>query len=148
MTLHVLAGPGCDSVGKNAYVDANREPDDVVISVGSIFKSITATDAIPSSNTAALRLAVTLRDEAIRTARARELNGYVLTSNGSRPELDRLARLAGGDVLIVKLTKAQACSRIASLVPRGERRAACEEGIEKRWFARYQKAPGDIEVET
>ena len=51
-------------------------------------------------------------------------------------------------MLILKMSKAEACARVAALVPRGERRQACELGIEKRWFGRYQKAPGDIEVET
>ena len=148
MPLHVLAGPGCDSVAKLDYVEENREPDDVVISVGSLFKAVTGSDAIPSTNSAALRLAMHLRDEAIRTARTRELNGFVLTSNGSRAELDRLAQLAGGDVLILKMSKAEACARIAALVPQGERRAACELGIENRWFGRYRKADTDIEVET
>ena len=64
-----------------------------------------------------------LRDEAIRVARARELSGFILTSNGSRADLDRLADLAGGRVLITKLSKAQACARIASIVPSGSRRA-------------------------
>ena len=149
MPLHVLAGPGCDDVGKLDYVEQNRDsPDDVVISTGSLFKSVTASDAIPSSNSAALRLAMHLRDEAIKVARARQLNGFILTSNGSRKEIDRLAADGGGNVLIVKLTKSQACARIASLVPLGARRQACEEGIENRWFGRYEKAPTDIDVEV
>ena len=148
MPLHVLGGPGCGSVSKLDYVDANREPDDIVISTGSLFKSVTGTDAIPSSNSSALRLAMHLRDEAIRTARARELSGFVLTSNGSRRELDRLAQLAGGDVLILKVSKSEACARVAVLVPRGERRAACEEGVTKRWFGRYEKVATDVEVEV
>ena len=92
MGLEVLAGPGCDDVGKMPYVDAHRRPGDVVISAGSIFKAITASDAIPSSNSAALRMALYLRAVAIRHARAKQLNGYVLTSNGNRSDLDRLVR--------------------------------------------------------
>ena len=145
----MLAGPGCDAVGKLDYVLEHRtSPDDVVISTGSLFKSLTASDAIPSSNTAALRIAMHLRDEAIKVARARELSGFILTSNGSRKDLDRLAKLGGGNVLIVDLSEPEACSRIASLVARGARREACEEGIKKRWFQRYQKAPTDIAVEV
>ena len=34
MALEVLAGPGCDSVGKEAYIADKLGPDDVVISVG------------------------------------------------------------------------------------------------------------------
>ena len=149
MPLHVVGGPGCDDVFKNDYVEANRESvDDVVISTGSLFRAVTNSDAIPSSNTAALRLASHLRDEAIRVARARELNGFVLTSNGSRAELDRLAGMTGGSVLVLKVTEAAACARIASLVDGGARRAACDEGIKKRWFGRYEPAPTDVEVEV
>ena len=54
MGLTVLAGPGCDSVGKDAYADAHMGPDDVKISVGSIYQAITGSSGIPSENTAAL----------------------------------------------------------------------------------------------
>ena len=64
------------------YVEAHRRPGDVVISAGSIFKAITASDAIPSSsNSAALRMALYhARHVAIRQAREKQLNGFVLTS--------------------------------------------------------------------
>ena len=75
MALTVLAGPGCDDVGKMPYVDAHRRSGDVVISAGSIFKAITASDAIPSSNSAALRMALYLRAVVIRQARERQLSG-------------------------------------------------------------------------
>ena len=147
MGLEVLAGPGCDDVGKMPYVDAHRRPGDVVISAGSIFKAITASDAIPSSNSAALRMALYLRAVAIRHARAKQLNGYVLTSNGNRSDLDRLVRQAGADgVTVLTMTEAQACARIAQLVPAGARRAACDEGIKRRWFGRYQPSATDREV--
>ena len=147
MALHVVAGPGCDAVGKLDYVERVRQPGDVVISVGSIFKAITASDAIPSSNSAALRLALYLRTTAIRRAREKELSGFVLTSNGTRGDLDRLAAEAGGSVRVLRLTEAQACARVAKLVPDGERRAACDEGIKRRWFGRYRKSSNDIEVD-
>ena len=86
----------------------------MVISVGRIFKALTGSSGIPSEQPAALRLALSLRAAAIRTAREKELSGWVLTSNGSRAHLDRLASEAGA-----------------------ERRSACVEGIRKRWFARY-----------
>ena len=41
MALEVLAGPGCDDVGKEAYIADKLGPDDVVISVGRIFKALT-----------------------------------------------------------------------------------------------------------
>ena len=90
---------------------------------------------------------MTLRDEAIKLARARQLNGYILTSNGSRADLERLRQLGGGDVLVAKISQAEACARVAVLVG-GSRLAACELGIKKRWFGRYQKTAGDIEVEV
>ena len=147
MGLEVLAGPGCDDVGKMPYVEAHRRPGDVVISAGSIFKAITASDAIPSSNSAALRMALYLRAVAIRQARERQLSGWVLTSNGGRADLDRLVRDTGADgVTIIKMTESAACAKIAQLVPAGERRAACEEGIKRRWFGRFQPSPTDREV--
>ena len=148
MGLQVLAGPGCDAVGKNEYLAVELEPDDVVISVGKIFEAITTTTAVPSSNSAALRLALYLRTTAIRQAREKQLSGFVLTSNGNRADLDRLVDETGArGVTVLKLTEAQACARIAALVPKGDRRAACEEGIKRRWFARYQPSPSDVEVE-
>ena len=44
------------------------------------------------------------------------------------------------------MTEAQACARIAQLVPAGDRRAACDEGIKRRWFGRFQPSPTDREV--
>ena len=147
MAIDVLAGPGCDQAGKLDYVERVRQPGDVVISVGRIYESLTADGSIPSSNTPALRLALWLRTAAIRMARERELSGFVLTSNGRRADLDRLAAEAGGSVRVLKMTEAQACARVGRLVPAGERRAACEEGITRRWFGRYQRSSHDIEVD-
>ena len=147
MGLQVLAGPGCDDVGKNAYVEAHLQPGNVVISVGRIYAALTADGSIPSSNTAALRLALGLRTTAIRRARENELSGYVLTSNGNRRKLDALVAETGSPgVAVVKMTEAQACARIAALVPAGDRRAACDEGIKRRWFGSYQPASNDREV--
>ena len=148
MPLQVLAGPGCDAVGKNAYVEARAQPGDVVISVGRIYAALTVDGSIPSSNVPALRMALGLRTVAIRQARERELNGFVLTSNGNRADLDRLVNEAGSPgVAILNITQSQACARIAALVPAGERRAACDEGITRRWFGRYVAASTDREVE-
>ena len=148
MPLRVLAGPGCDAVGKDQYLEDELEDGDVVISVGKIFEAITATTDVPSSNTPALRMALGLRSVAIRSAREKELSGYVLTSNGDRAALDRLVEETGATgVTVLKLTEAQACARVSALVPAGARREACEEGIKRRWFARYQPSPTDREVE-
>ena len=128
MPLRVVAGPGCDAL-KESYVEDEMQPGDVVISVGKIFEAITTTTDVPSSNPPALRMALYLRTTAIRLAREKQLNGFILTSNGNRADLDRLVAEAGADgVTIIKLTEAQACARVAQLVPAGSRRLACEEG--------------------
>lgn len=148
MPLRVVAGPGCDAVGKDEYLEDELQPGDVVISVGKIFEAITATTDVPSSNPPALRLALGLRTVAIRSARKKELSGFVLTSNGNRADLDRLVEETGASgVTVLKMSEKQACARVAALVPKGERRAACEEGIKRRWFGRYQPSPTDREVE-
>ena len=147
MGLHVLSGPGCDSIGKDAYADAHMGTDDVKISVGSIYKALTGSSGIPSENSAALRLALYLRTTAISQARKQELSGFVLTSNGNRGDLDRLVRETGSPgVLVVKMSEKQACARIATLIPAGARREACETGVKSRWFGRYTPGPDDREV--
>ena len=148
MPLQVLAGPGCDSVGKDEFLEDELQPDDIVISVSKIFKAITGSAGVPSENPPALRMALGLRAAAIRSAKEKELSGWVLTSNGSRAHLDRLAAEAGADrVHVLKLTEAQACDRVGQLVQGAERRAACTEGIRKRWFSRYQPKASDREVD-
>ena len=149
MPLRVLAGPGCDAVGKDQYLeDEGLEGDDVVISVGKIFKAITGSVGIPSEKPAALRLALKLRAAAIRVAREKELSGWILTSNGSRAHLDRLAADAGADrITVLKITESQACARVGQLVTGAARRSACEEGIRNRWFARFQPKASDREVD-
>ena len=146
MPLHVLAGPGCDSL-KESYLEDELEDDDVVISVGKIFKAITATRTGSQLGESSRRcgMALYLRTTAIRQAREKQLSGFVLTSNGNRADLDRLVAEAGADgVTIIKLTEAQACARVAAARARLARgRLACEEGVKRRWFARYQPSPTD-----
>ena len=151
MALEVLAGPGCDEIGqRSVHRRASSGPDDVVISVGRIFSALTlGADQIPSStNTAALRMALYLQTTvAIRNARERQLSGFILTGNGNRARLDKLAAEAGvSRVTVLKMTPAQACAAVAALVPPGERREACDEGIKRRWFGSYQPGPNDREV--
>ena len=145
MALDVLAGPGCDAT-KLPYVESVRQPGDVVISAGSLYAALGGV-GVPSSNTATLRLSLYLRSTAIKQAREKQLSGFILTSNGNRADLARLQAEAGGAVRILKMTEAQACARIAQIVPAGDRRAACDEGIKRRWFGRYRPAAGDIEVD-
>ena len=148
MPLQVLAGPGCDAVGKDAYLESALGADDVVISVARIYKALTGSSGVPSENPPVLRLALGLRSVAIRSAREKQLSGFILTSNGSRAHLDRLADEAGADaVTVLTMTETQACARVGRLVTGAARLAACEEGIKRRWFSRYQPAPTDREVE-
>ena len=134
MPLRVVAGPGCDAVSKDQYLEDEMQDGDVVISIGRIFEALTETTDVPSSNPPALRMALGLRTVAIRSAREKELSGFVLTSNGNRADLDRLVEESGASgVTVLKMTEAQACARVAALVPKGERRAACVEGIRARW---------------
>ena len=147
MPLQILAGPGCDAVGKDAYLEYALGADDVVISVSRIYKALTGSTGVPSENPPALRLALGLRTAAIRMAREKELSGFVLTSNGRRADLDRLAAESGGAVRVLKMTEAQACARVGRLVTGAARIAACEEGIKRRWFGRYQRSANDIEVD-
>ena len=143
MALSLVAGPGCDAT-KESYLDGEREAGDVVISVGRIFKALAGDASVPSTNSGALRTALALRVSAIRLAREKSLNGFVLSSNGNRADLERLRDLAGSDeITVLAYTEAQACARIRALVPAGARREACELGIRARWFGRYVKAPGD-----
>ena len=147
MALEVLAGPGCDSVGKESYIESRLGPDDVVISVGRIFKALTLGADVPSTNTAALRLALGLQTTAIRFARERQLSGFILTGNGSRKRLDKLMAEAGvSRVTVLKMTEAQACAAVRRVVSGDDRIAACDEGVKRRWFSSYQKGPNDREV--
>ena len=97
MPLRVVAGPGCDSIGKDQYVEDEMQPGDVVISVAKIYKAVTGSSGVPSENPAALRLALYLRTTAIRQARKNELTGFILTSNGNRADLDRLVEESGAE---------------------------------------------------
>ena len=97
MALEGLAGPGCDSVGKEAYIADKLGPDDVVISVGRIFKALTLGADVPSSNTAALRMALGLQTTAIRFARQRQLSGFIPDRKWQQ-ETARQAHERGGRV--------------------------------------------------
>ena len=118
-----------------------------MISVGRIFKALTLGADVPSTNTAALRLALGLHTTAIRFARERQLSGFILTGNGNRARLDKLMAEAGvSRVTVLKMTEAQACAAVRRVVSGAERIAACDEGIKRRWFGSYQPGPNDREV--
>ena len=143
MALTIVAGPGCDAL-KDDYLEDELEEGDVVISVGRMFQALTGDASVPSSNPPALRAALALRSTAITMAREKGLNGYVLTSNGNRKDLDALREVTGAaEVRVLAYTEAQACAKIRALVPAGERREACELGVRNRWFGPYVAAPTD-----
>ena len=100
-------------------MESVRQPGDVVISAGSLYAALGGV-GVPSSNTATLRLALYLRSTAIKQAREKQLSGFILTSNANRADLARLQAEAGGAVRILKMTEAQACARIAQIVPAGD----------------------------
>ena len=99
MALEIVAGPGCDDV-KMPYVEARRRPGDVVISAGAIFKAITVSDAIPSSNSAALPAGVVPADDgdpaSARAAVGRLCPDVERRARGPRPAGPRHGR-AGRD---------------------------------------------------
>ena len=112
-----------------------------MISVGRIFKALTLGADVPSTNTAALRMALYLQTTAIRIARERQLSGFILTGNGNRQRLDKLAAEAGvSRVTVLKMTRRKRARRAAPSAG-DERIAACDEGIKRRWFGQYQ--PGN-----
>ena len=153
MPLRVLAGPGCDAVGKDEYLEDELEDGDVVISVGRIFKALTGSSGVPSENPPALRLALGLRSVAIRSAREKQLSGFILTSRTDPTRGPRSAwspRRARSGVTIIKLTEAQACDRVSrQLVPkvrRGARRAWT--GVQARaGLHAISRKPTDREVD-
>lgn len=150
MPLGIVAGPGCDRVAKESYAESRLGPEGgVIISAGRIFKSLGVDpDGVPSDSPDTLRLALYMRGVAIRQAREQDLNGFVLTSNGDRAALDALAAQAGATRIdVIGLTEAEACRRVAALVPAGQRRDACDEGVRRRWFGRYVAGPNDVVVD-
>ena len=122
-----------------------------MISVGRIFKALTGSSGVPSENPPALRLALGLRTVAIRSARKKELTGFILTSNGNdgRTWIGWSPRPGADGVTIIKLTEAQACARVAALVPagaNGARRARNGRQVGAGLHA-ISRAPTDREVE-
>ena len=130
MALEVLAGPGCDSVGKEAYIADKLGPDDVVISVGRIFKALDprrgrslhehggATDGALSAN----------HGDPKRTRAAIE---RIHSDRQRQPTTARQADAAEAGVsrvTVLKMTPAQACAAVRRVVSGDERIAACDEG--------------------
>ena len=100
MPLEVIAGP--PGGGKSQAIEQERLPGDVVIDFTALYVALTGVQRDPVTGRyperidgdPRLPLVSALRDRAIEEAAARELDGFVTTSD-SRPEsLDRFARLA------------------------------------------------------
>ena len=80
-------------------------------------------------------MALYLQTTAIRNARERQLSGFILTGNGNRQRLDKLAAEAGvSRVTVLKMTEAQACAAVRRVVSGDARSSACDEGVKRRWF--------------
>ena len=141
MALNVLVSPGCSAVSED-YTDRALGPEDVLIDAGLMFKALTGSSAIPSTRPAALALALGLRTTAIRFAKEKHLNGLVRTGNGDRAAIKRLQAEAGGSVKVLNLDRDEACRRVRSIVSNEDRRAACEEGLD-RFYKRYVPDPED-----
>ena len=146
MALDVLVSPGCAPLS-DEFLERTRKPGDITIDVGEIFKSLTGSAEIPSTNVPALKLALGLRATAIRFARENNLNGVVRTGNGDRDAIRRLQEQAGpaAQVKVLQLDRDTACARVDELMQGADRRVACREGLD-RFYLRYVPDPSDVEV--
>ena len=143
MALRLLVSPGCQAIDEE-YVERTRRPGELVIDAGEIFKALTGSAEIPSTNVPALRLALGLRATAIRHAREDNIDAIIRTGNGSRSSIRRLQDQAGPGtpVLVHNLDRDEACRRVRQIVKSTDRQAACEEGL-GRFYDRYQPDPDD-----
>ena len=143
MALRLLVSPGCQELSAE-YVERTRRPGELVIDAGEIFKALTGSAEIPSTNVPALRLALGLRATAIRHAREDNIDAIIRTGNGDRAAIVRLQEQAGPGtpVLVHELDRDEACKRIDALIKGADRRVACREGL-GRFYDRYVPATDD-----
>ena len=83
MALRILVSPGCSDVS-GEFIERSRRPGEIVLDAGEIFKALTGSAEIPSTNVPALRLALGLRATAIRHAREDNIDAIIRTGNGDR----------------------------------------------------------------
>ena len=144
MALRVLVSPGCQELSAE-YVERTRRPGELVIDAGEIFKALTGSAEIPSTNVPALRLALGLRATAIRHAREDDIDAIIRSGNGDRAAIRRLQEQAGGPgtpVLVLNLDRDEACKRVDALVKGADRRVACRQGLD-RFYDRYSPEATD-----
>ena len=143
MALRLLVSPGCQELSAE-YVERTRRPGELVIDAGEIFKAMTGTTEIPSTNVPALRLALGLRATAIRHAREDNIDAIIRTGNGDRAAIRRLQEQAGPGtpVLVHQIDRDEACKRIDALIKGADRRVACREGL-SRFYDRLVLDPDD-----
>ena len=143
MAMRLLVSPGCQELSAE-YVERTRRPGEIVLDVGEIFKTLTGSAEIPSTNVPALRLALGLRATAIRHARTDDIDMIIRTGNADRGSIRRLQDQAGPGtpVLVHQIDRDEACRRVRQIVKSTDRQAACEEGL-GRFYDRYQPDPDD-----
>ena len=143
MALRLLVSPGCQAIDED-YVERTRRPGELVIDAGEIFKALTGSAEIPSTNVPALRLALGLRATAIRHAREDNIDAIIRTGNADRGSIRRLQDQAGPGtpVLVHEIDRDVACKRIDELIKGADRRVACREGL-SRFYDRLVLEPDD-----
>ena len=146
MAIRILVSPGCQPISES-YIERTRQPGELVLDAGEMFKVLTGSAEIPSTNVPALKLALGLRATAIRHARADGIDAIVRTGNADRAAIKRLQAQSGPgtDVMVLQVDRDVACRRIDALMQGAERRVACREGL-SRFYDRYQPDPDDILV--
>ena len=146
MAIRVMVSPGCQPLSEE-FIERERRPGELVLDAGEIFKVLTGSADIPSTNIPALKLALGLRATAIRHAREDGIDVIVRTGNADRASIKRLQAQAGPgtDVMVLQVDRDVACKRIDALMQGAGRRVACREGL-SRFYDRYQPEASDILV--
>ena len=144
MALRLLVSPGCSSVSEE-FIERTRQPGELLVDVGDLFKALTGSAEIPNTNVPALKLALGLRATAIRHAREDNIDAMIRTGNADRGSINRLREQAGPGtpVLVHDLDREVACRRVRQIVKSADRREACEEGL-GRFYDRLIPEPDDI----
>ena len=146
MAIRILVSPGCQPLSEE-FIERTRRPGELVIDTGEIFKVLTGSAEIPSTNVPALKLALGLRATAIRHARADNIPALVRTGNADRSAIKRLQEQSGPgtDVMVLQMDRDIACRRIDSLIQGADRRVACREGL-SRFYDRLVLEHDDVLV--